>query len=183
MIGDDEGEQARQRLSLVQIGNRIAWPVGCAIDGQRSDRFILNAERPAHRRMRRAIAALVLAHRQSGFGRVAIDQHRLSGRNDMAEHADAARQCRADDALWQIGAGRDLELIVTTFDNQRDRAAFGVQTAHNVLEDFLLNLTRIRAVRRLLSQRVKRADPGEIGDAAGGGFHQTLTGRVVTRAV
>ena len=91
-------------------------------------------------------------------------------RDDVAEYTAAARQCAADYAFGKIGAGDQLELIFTAFDDQRNRAALGVEPANDVLENFLLNLPRIRAVGGLLAERVERADPGKIGHAARAGF-------------
>ena len=52
MVGDDERQQACQRLALIKVGDRIARPVRRTVDGQGANRAFLHAERPAHRRMR-----------------------------------------------------------------------------------------------------------------------------------
>ena len=116
MVGDDERQETRERLALIKIADGVTRAVGRAVHRERADRPILHAQRPAHRRMRRAVACLIRTHRQTGFRRIAVDQHRRAGRDDVAEYADAARQCAADHAVGEIGAGDELELIFTALD-------------------------------------------------------------------
>ena len=92
----------------------------------------------------------------------------------MTEYANAARELVTDGAAGQISAGRDFKLIVSTLDDQRDRAALRVEAPNDVLQDFLLYLARVGAVRGLVPQRVQRADPGKIGDASGGVRHEIV---------
>ena len=70
--------------------------------------------------MCRTVARFVGANRQSCFCGVAVDQHRMAGRDDMAKYADAARERGADHSVRKIGAGGDFKLISAAFDDQGD---------------------------------------------------------------
>ena len=145
MIGDDQREQARHRLSAIEVIDLVFGMSGSPVDRDGADDSLGNAQRPAHRGMCRAIPSFMHPQRQPGLGDIAVDQQGLAGRHDVAEYAGAAREAAANHAGRQIDARGDFEQVFSPLDTECNRSALCIEPGDDVLEDVLLHLQRRRA--------------------------------------